>query len=144
VSGCRHCGALRPPIIEFTPEGKLWRCLSCNVCERTPPPEDGAPVVPLKTEAQTQELAPAPPPEQEPETQAQLVKCERIKRASPPKPGDIVRQARRELRAVRQELKLLRKELATYEQAENELSRLLDAADGKLAVVRDIKQSTRK
>lgn len=47
------------------------------------------------------------------------------------KPADVIKLARQRLRDVRRELKATRKNLRSLEREETELSRLLDAADGK-------------
>jgi hypothetical protein len=47
------------------------------------------------------------------------------------RPTDVVKLARGRLRDVRRELKATRKNLAALEREETQLSRLLDAADGK-------------
>jgi hypothetical protein len=123
---CPTCGSTAQAIIRSNKDGQLEEaCGSCGalVCAIKP----GVAVTP-------------PKPAEQPAPKTQL---QPSKRTRAPKPGEAVRSAKRELKAVRKHLRALRKELAEYEGAEKQLSRLVDAADGKaLAVVRDLKRTT--
>jgi hypothetical protein len=133
---CEQCGSESPALIELNPEvGTLKKCANCGATEVMNRLIPMSPDVPQQSPPSAEPAAPKPA---EPNAVPAKAKPPRVKRVAP-KPGDAVRRARAELKQVRRDLKQARKELAQLEKAEQELSRLVDAADGKsLAVVRQL------
>lgn len=125
--GCRHCGADRPPVVDLSPEGKRWKCMSCGAVDVTDPNVE-----------QDQPAVAANPKTAKPEAKSP----EKPARAHIPDPNRVVKDARRDLKRLTRDIKATERHLAKMKNAADKLQKLLDAADGQsLAVVRPLRQS---